>query len=86
MHNQRDIVIDSIDEPAGRRVARLHGLRLTGSLGVLLRAKREGHLPALRPVLMQMTMQGIHLHPHLIDSTLKLANEAVDGIRRPNAL
>ncbi len=75
-----------IDEPVGRRVARLHGLRLTGSLGVLLRAKREGHLPAVRPALMQMAMQGIHLHPHLIDSTLKLADEAEDGRRGTDAL
>ncbi len=32
-----------IDEHLGRRVARLNGLRVTGSLGVLIRAKREGY-------------------------------------------
>ena len=32
-----------IDEPVGRRVARMSGLLVTGSLGILLRAKREGH-------------------------------------------
>jgi len=31
-----------IDESVGRRVARLNGLRLTGSIGVLLRAKKAG--------------------------------------------
>jgi len=31
-----------IDEVAGRRIARLSGLSLTGSIGILLRAKREG--------------------------------------------
>lgn len=30
-----------IDESIGRRVARLNGLRVTGSLGILMRAKRE---------------------------------------------
>lgn len=32
-----------IDEPVGRRIARLNELKLTGSIGILLRAKREGH-------------------------------------------
>jgi predicted nucleic acid-binding protein len=32
-----------IDESAGRRLARLHGLAVTGSIGILLRAKSEGY-------------------------------------------
>jgi predicted nucleic acid-binding protein len=31
-----------IDEAVGRRIARLNGLCLTGSIGVLLQAKRKG--------------------------------------------
>jgi len=30
------------NEAVGRRVARLNGLKLTGSMGVLIRAKKEG--------------------------------------------
>ena len=32
-----------IDETVGRRIARLSGLTLTGSIGILLRAKQEGY-------------------------------------------
>ena len=32
-----------IDESAGRRIARLSGLSVTGSIGILLRAKQEGY-------------------------------------------
>ncbi|WP_427160114.1 DUF3368 domain-containing protein [Aliinostoc sp. HNIBRCY26] len=32
-----------IDETVGRRIARLSGLSLTGSIGILLRAKQEGY-------------------------------------------
>ena len=32
-----------IDEVAGRRIARLNGLSVTGSIGILLRAQREGY-------------------------------------------
>ena len=38
-----------IDEREGRMIARLAGLRMTGVLGVLLRAKLEGRIPALKP-------------------------------------
>jgi hypothetical protein len=44
-----DIVI--IDEQEGRRIATLAGLRVTGALGVLLRAKRIGQIPAVKPEL-----------------------------------
>lgn len=38
-----------IDEQEGRRFAAQAGLSFTGTLGILLRAKRSGHIPALRP-------------------------------------
>jgi predicted nucleic acid-binding protein len=44
-----DLVL--VDEARGRAVARQLGLRVLGILGVLLRAKAAGHLPAIAPVL-----------------------------------
>ena len=39
-------VIDTvaIDEKAGRRLARIHGLKVTGSIGILLKAKRHNFI------------------------------------------
>lgn len=65
-----------IDEAVGRRMARLHGLRVTGSLGVLLRAKREGHVSALRPAIEAMRARGIWLSPRLVEGVLQMAGEA----------
>jgi uncharacterized protein len=42
-----DIVL--IDEQEARRIAANAGLAVTGVLGVLLRAKQEGAIPAIRP-------------------------------------
>lgn len=42
-----DVVI--IDEQEGRELAAHAGLYVTGVLGILLRAKRNGHIPALEP-------------------------------------
>jgi len=37
-----------LDEREGRRVAKSLGLKVTGVLGILLRARREGRLPSLQ--------------------------------------
>jgi predicted nucleic acid-binding protein len=40
-----------IDEVAGRKVAAAHRLRVAGTLGVLVEAKRCGHLAEVRPTI-----------------------------------
>ena len=40
-----------IDERAGRLFARRAGLRVTGVLGILIRAKMEGRIPLIKPEL-----------------------------------
>ena len=67
-----------IDESAGRRVARIHNLSLTDSIGILLRAKREGRLPSVRQALGSMKSKGIWLSERVIEFALRHAGEA-DG-------
>lgn len=43
-----------LDESDGRRVARTLGVPVTGTLGVLLRAKSCGHVPAVKPLLTEL--------------------------------
>lgn len=38
-----------MDEIDGRRAAQHHGLKIAGTLGILLEAKRQAHITALRP-------------------------------------
>jgi predicted nucleic acid-binding protein len=59
-----------IDEAAGRRVAQSSGLLVTGSLGILLRAKRESRLPSLRTVLDKMRSNGVWLGDKLVAAAL----------------
>jgi predicted nucleic acid-binding protein len=40
-----------VDDAAARAVAREFGLNITGTIGLLLRAKQEGHLGSIRTVL-----------------------------------
>ena len=43
-----------IDESMGRRIARLNGLKLTGSIGVLIRAKQDGFDFSMREAINRM--------------------------------
>ena len=64
-----------IDEPTGRRVARLSGLSLTGSIGILLRAKKEGHSFSIQNAIQRMRDRGIWLSEQVIAFALEQAGE-----------
>jgi predicted nucleic acid-binding protein len=64
-----------IDEAVGRRVARLNGLSLTGSIGILLRAKQKGASISIRTVLENMRRHGIWIGKDIADAAIKLAQE-----------
>jgi predicted nucleic acid-binding protein len=64
-----------IDERMARKHARRLGLKLTGTLGVLLEAKNRGHIRAVKPLIQQLVQGGIRLGDQLIAETLKLAKE-----------
>ena len=64
-----------IDEATGRRVARLNGLSVTGSIGVLLRAKREGLAFSMRSAIQRMRARGVWLSQCVVDFALAQAGE-----------
>lgn len=73
LEQQADLLI--IDEQLGRRHAQRLGLPITGILGVLLKAKQLGHLPEVKPLILQLHQNGIRLGEVLIERVLKLAGE-----------
>lgn len=66
-----------VDEAVGRRYARLSGLSVTGSIGVLIRAKREGYPISIETAIKQMLRRGIRLSTTVINTALKQAEEDV---------
>lgn len=64
-----------IDESMGRRIARLNGLKLTGSIGVLIRAKQNGFDFSMLDAIHRMQAQGIYLSQKVINFALQQVNE-----------
>jgi len=65
-----------LDDKLARRIAEMQGFRLTGTAGVLLRAKQNGLVPALKPVIEKLLDLDFRLKPDFVKATLELAGEA----------
>ncbi|MEI8203754.1 MAG: DUF3368 domain-containing protein [Bacteroidota bacterium] len=68
-----DLVI--IDERLGREYAEYFNLNITGSMGVLLKAKELGLIKEIKPLIKQMVNNGIWLSPKLIEKITSIAKE-----------
>ncbi len=66
-----NISLVCIDEAVGRRVARLSGLTLTGSIGVLLKAKQLGYDVSMPQAVARMREHGIWLSAEVVRFALQ---------------
>jgi predicted nucleic acid-binding protein len=64
-----------LDDALARRHAQLLGITMTGTLGVLLKAKQTGHLNAVEPALDHLEALGFYLDATTRSAVLKLAQE-----------
>ena len=53
----------------------MQGFRLTGTAGVLLRAKEKGLIPAVKPPIEKLLSLNFRLKPDLVKAILELAGE-----------
>ena len=63
------------DDLGARRLAAAQGIRVVGTLGLLVRGKRAGLLDAVRPILEAMVAMGLRVSPDLVEEILVLAGE-----------
>ena len=68
-----DVVI--IDDQNAKKYAKYLELPVTGTLGILIKAKQVGYIPELKPLLDVMVQNGIYIKNSLIEHCLELVGE-----------
>lgn len=64
-----------IDEKVARMQAKILGLEVVGTLGLLLRAKKKGILSEIKPLIEKMLQRGIWIRSKTVKGILKEAGE-----------
>lgn len=68
-----------LDDSRARKIAHLNNVEVIGSLGVLLLAKVDALLPAIKPRIDAIQAAGIYLSESLVAEALRLAGETESG-------
>ena len=71
--NQPSLLI--IDDLKGRRLAQKLNLNITGTLGLILTAKKEGILPQIKPLFDMIQATNFRIAPSLLERILEQAGE-----------
>src|SRR3989304_3484603 len=64
-----------IDDALARKIAKLQIFKYTGTAGVLLKAKKEGYLTEIKPILERLKKSGFYINNKLVTEILKIAGE-----------
>jgi predicted nucleic acid-binding protein len=64
-----------LDDHRARAVGRRLGLQVSGTIGILLKAKQENVIPAIRPLVAALEASGFYLSESLKEEVLQLAGE-----------
>jgi hypothetical protein len=65
-----------LDDALARRKARLIGLRVTGTMGIILMSKEAGLVPAVRPILDELTGTDFRISGSVYQEVLTRAGES----------
>jgi len=68
-----DLII--LDDQKARVSAEKLGLNITGTIGVIVRAKKTGVIPSIRPIVDKLTRTDFRISDELLKAALKLADE-----------
>ena len=64
-----------IDDLKARKFAKMYGLQIIGTTGILLEAKKKGLIPEIKPLISELLINGIRISSRIIELTLEAAQE-----------
>ncbi len=65
-----------LDDLLARKVAHAEGLKITGTVGLMIRARKNGCLQELKPYLIKLKEAGFFLANHLFEHALYVVGES----------
>lgn len=65
-----------IDDLKARKLAKMKGLNIIGTLGILLKAKRAGLIGEVKPLIGELISNNIRIGAHIREITLQAAQES----------
>lgn len=65
----------AIDDKAAKKCAELYGIKVKGTISIIVNAKSAGLIPEIKPLLLNLKSSGFRIADFVIDSALRLANE-----------
>jgi predicted nucleic acid-binding protein len=71
--SEADLIL--LDEALGRYHAKHAGLKVTGIIGILIKAKNQSLITELKPLIFELREKGVWLSDNLIERILELTNE-----------
>ncbi|OQA17919.1 MAG: hypothetical protein BWY64_01806 [bacterium ADurb.Bin363] len=64
-----------LDDYWGRKIAELRKLRITGTMGIIVKAKKEGIIKEVKPLLIELIYKGFWISDNLYNSILQKSDE-----------
>lgn len=64
-----------IDDNAAKKTAKYLGFTVTGTMGVLLKAKHEGYIDRVKPLMERLIANGLYVSPEVQAYVLEAAEE-----------
>jgi predicted nucleic acid-binding protein len=64
-----------LDDRAARKCAELFNIKIYGTISIIIKAKLNGIIPKIKPLLLKLQSSGFRISEDIIMASLKIANE-----------
>jgi len=75
LYKNLDADVLLIDDNRAKKYASLNGVKVIGSLGILIKAKEEGHIEKVKPLLDEIQKSEVYISMKLIEKVLEICGE-----------
>jgi uncharacterized protein len=72
---ERQPAVVLIDDLKARKFAKMNGLDVIGTMGILLKAKKDSLIKEIKPLISELLLNGIRISEKIVEITLQAAQE-----------